>query len=152
VEHLLGTLHPSIAWRAGDMLFAGGKPESWASAPQGRGLRLLPSHFAPKPLTVDVPGAPVTLIYPAHREPPRPHPNGAVAALLGRTRAAGLANLTTGCTTTQLACRLGISLASASQHASVLRDAGLVVTRRTGSAVEHTLTPLGSQLLRHSSG
>ena len=41
-----------------------------------------------------------------------------------------------------------MSLASASQHAAVLREAGLVVTLRHGNAVLHTLTPLGAALLR----
>ncbi len=43
---------------------------------------------------------------------------------------------------------MGISLAAASQHASVLRNAGLITTRRRGSAVLHVLTPLGAELLR----
>jgi hypothetical protein len=45
-----------------------------------------------------------------------------------------------------LARRTGVSLASASQHAAVLRSAGLVATRRTGPAVLHTGTPLGKHL------
>jgi DNA-binding transcriptional ArsR family regulator len=53
-----------------------------------------------------------------------------------------------GCTTSELARRVGVSLASASQHASVLREAGLVHTLRQGGAVLHTLTPLGAALLR----
>lgn len=43
---------------------------------------------------------------------------------------------------------MGISLAAASQHASVLRGAGLIATRRQGSAVLHVLTPLGAELLQ----
>ena len=42
----------------------------------------------------------------------------------------------------------GISLAAASQHASVLRDAGLITTQRQGRAVLHVLTPLGTELLK----
>jgi DNA-binding transcriptional ArsR family regulator len=42
---------------------------------------------------------------------------------------------------------LGISPAAASQHASVLRNAGLLVTRRDRNTVLHTLTPLGSAML-----
>jgi len=44
--------------------------------------------------------------------------------------------------------RVGISLAAASQHASVLRDAGLITTHRQGSAVLHVLTPPGTELLQ----
>jgi len=78
-----------------------------------------------------------------------PRPGGtALAALVGRNRAAVLASIADGCTTTELADRTGISVAAASQHASVLRDAGLIVTRRQGGAVLHVLTPLGTELLK----
>jgi len=43
---------------------------------------------------------------------------------------------------------VGISLAAASQHASILRDAGLITTHRQGSGGLHILTPLGVELLR----
>lgn len=78
-----------------------------------------------------------------------PRPRGAaLAALVGRNRAAVLRTIAQGCSTTELADRVGISLAAASQHASVLRDAGLISTHRQGSAVLHVLTPLGAELLR----
>jgi DNA-binding transcriptional ArsR family regulator len=78
-----------------------------------------------------------------------PRPRGAaLAALVGRNRAAVLSAIAHGCTTTELAGRVGISLTAASQHASVLRNAGLITTRRQGSAVLHVLTPLGAELLR----
>jgi DNA-binding transcriptional ArsR family regulator len=59
-----------------------------------------------------------------------------------------LASVRDGCTTTELAGRAGISLAAASQHATVLRDAGLIASRRQGGAVLHVLTPLGAELLQ----
>jgi hypothetical protein len=77
---------------------------------------------------------------------PGPH-GAALAALVGRNRAAVLRTIADGCSTTELAGRVGISLAAASQHASVLRDAGLITTHRQGSAVLHVLTPLGAELL-----
>jgi Helix-turn-helix domain len=78
-----------------------------------------------------------------------PRPGGAaLAALVGRNRAAVLRTIANGCSTTELADRVGISLAAASQHASVLRDAGLITTHRQGSAVLHVITPLGAELLR----
>jgi DNA-binding transcriptional ArsR family regulator len=76
----------------------------------------------------------------------------ALAALVGRNRAAVLQSIADGCTTTELARRVGISLAAASQHASVLRGAGLIATRRQGSAVLHVLTPLGAELLQAGLG
>lgn len=76
----------------------------------------------------------------------------ALAPLLGRTRAAALGAIGDGCTTTELAAAIGTSLAAASQHAAVLREAGLIITSRHGRAVLHTLTPLGAELLASSRG
>jgi len=85
---------------------------------------------------------------PGGTRPRGTRPRGtALAALVGRNRAAVLVSIADGCTTTELAERAGISVAAASQHASVLRDAGLIVTRRQGGAVLHLLTPLGTELL-----
>ncbi|MFE0697522.1 ArsR/SmtB family transcription factor [Streptomyces sp. NPDC058869] len=72
---------------------------------------------------------------------------GALEDLVGRTRAAVLATVADGCSTTELARRLRISPATASQHASVLRRAALITTRRDGKAVLHTTTRLGASLL-----
>jgi DNA-binding transcriptional ArsR family regulator len=150
VGGLLATLHPDLRWTAGGLVCGCSQPE-YTMTLDGRGLLLVPSYFAHEPMALDVPGMPVVLVYPAHREAPPARAGESLAALLGRTRARVLASLTSGCTTTQLAQRVGISLASASEHAAVLRAAGLVASRRTGSTVLHTLTPLGSRLLHHSS-
>ncbi|MFD5148115.1 ArsR/SmtB family transcription factor [Streptomyces sp. NPDC058401] len=68
-------------------------------------------------------------------------------ALLGRTRAAALQVATEGCSTTELARRLNVSIAAASEHATVLRNAHLITTSRRGKSVVHTVTPLGAELL-----
>lgn len=68
-------------------------------------------------------------------------------ALLGRTRAAVLRSVRTGCNTTELSRRAGVSLSTASEHAGVLRDAGLVVSSRKRNEMVHHLTPLGAALL-----
>jgi DNA-binding transcriptional ArsR family regulator len=78
----------------------------------------------------------------------RRSPGAALAALVGRNRATVLASVKDGCTTTELARRANISLAAASQHASVLRGAGLIASLRQGGAVLHVLTPLGAELLQ----
>ena len=126
----------------------------------GRGLDLVPSMFVgayPGLHTNpnDPSAAPVVVLPAADGRDRRddlwnrPRARGpALAALVGRNRAAVLSAVAEGCTTTELASRVGISLASASQHASVLRDAGLIITRRQGSAVLHMLTPLGAELLQ----
>ncbi|MBE3009416.1 winged helix-turn-helix transcriptional regulator [Microbispora sp. NEAU-D428] len=114
----------------------------------GRGLLLIPSYFAPTPLLTWRPGLSTVLVYPICRDDDRAGSADALGPLLGRTRAAVLAALRDPATTTALAERAGVSLASASQHATVLRNAGLVSTTRIGGAVLHALTPLGAALLR----
>ncbi|MFB6815000.1 winged helix-turn-helix domain-containing protein [Streptomyces sp. NPDC056347] len=74
-----------------------------------------------------------------------PQPLG---SLVGSTRAAVLQALTVDLTTSELARHVGVTPGSASQHASVLRRAGLVSTTRTHTSAVHTLTPLGAALLR----
>jgi DNA-binding transcriptional ArsR family regulator len=126
----------------------------------GRGIVLVPSVFVGEIPSLhlnpnDPAAAPWLILPPADDRVDRrrlwdkPRPRGAaLAALVGQNRAAVLSAIAHGCTTTELAGRVGISLAAASQHASVLRNAGLITTRRQGSAVLHVLTPLGAELLR----
>jgi Helix-turn-helix domain len=126
----------------------------------GLGLALMPSAFVGQIPSLhhnpnDPGSAPWLVVPPADGRLEQrhlwgnPRPRGAaLAALVGRNRAAVLRTLADGCSTTELADRVGISLAAASQHASVLRDAGLITTHRQGSAVLHVLTPLGVELLR----
>jgi DNA-binding transcriptional ArsR family regulator len=124
----------------------------------GNGLALVPSMFAGKLASLHVicadPLAAPWLVLPwtdgsAGISMAAPGRDGgpALAALVGRTRATVLASVGDGRTTTELAGLCGISLAAASQHATVLRNAGLIVTRRHGNSVLHALTPLGEQLL-----
>jgi DNA-binding transcriptional ArsR family regulator len=71
--------------------------------------------------------------------------------LFGRTRALVLRTLSDRVRTTgEIARTLDISMASASEHASLLRAAGLVASERCGNTVRHGLTPLGLELLYQS--
>lgn len=119
----------------------------------GRGLLLQPAYFcehAPTKLA-DEGERPVLVIPVAgHRlgtAVPRPDTSDTAVALLGRTRAAALAEMADGCSTSQLARRCGIAISTASHHAGVLRDAGLARTRRDGPAVVHEITDLGRRVL-----
>ncbi|MEU9829380.1 ArsR/SmtB family transcription factor [Micromonospora chersina] len=125
---------------------------------QGRGLVLAPSLFSNADPGLFIPwnDDPALLIYPVDLDAPaalrlwrRTDEPGerALAALLGATRAAALHVIADGCTTTELAQRIGISPGGASQHATVLREAGLVVSRRHRNTVRHSLTGLGTGLL-----
>jgi len=71
----------------------------------------------------------------------------ALARLIGTTRAAVLRQIRKPMTTGEIATRLGVSAASASQHTTVLREAHLLNSHRTGRTVLHTLTELGESLL-----
>ncbi|MGN9844884.1 ArsR/SmtB family transcription factor [Nonomuraea sp. H19] len=120
----------------------------------GRGLRLVPSYFCQRaPVTLADPELPPVLIYPIeqrHRWRQAAARRGGLGALMGTNRSAVLHALDRSATTTQLARMLRISPAAASRHTTVLREAGLIETRRDGTAVLHTLTPLGTALLEGS--
>lgn len=90
-----------------------------------------------------------TVIYPARGIGglwTEPETGPALARLLGANRAAVLAALDAPSTTTALAHRLGLAPSSVSEHLSVLRDAGLLVSRRHGHQVRYERTPLGITL------
>ncbi|WP_305809413.1 ArsR/SmtB family transcription factor [Streptomyces sp. Go40/10] len=158
VELLLATLHSKITWRSPVLEIADGPDEDVSL--DGRGLVLAPSVFlAHRPGRITrrrAENGPVVLAFAA---PPDTHQAAglwdepddsgqSLGALVGQTRAAALHALRSSCTTSQLADRLGISAAGASQHTAVLRRAGLITTRRIRNMVLHTLTPLGVALLK----
>ncbi|WP_170970571.1 helix-turn-helix domain-containing protein [Streptomyces zhaozhouensis] len=156
---LLSTLHPAVTWSSGVLRIDGGASGGEIRL-DGRGLLLTPSLFlnGRAPVVVDPPGrttAP-TLVYPVVLAPAEiaalwteseESPVEALGALVGRTRAAIMQTLTDACNTTELGRRVGVSAAAASQHAAVLRSAGLITTHRRLNSALHTLTPLGMALL-----
>lgn len=155
VTGLLSTLNPRLVWN--DMtLTLHSRYMNRELHLGGRGLRLVPSFFChTAPIVLADPGLPPVLVYPIAADAGRLHsqprkssaPTPPLAALLGKTRATLLAAAAIGRTTTELGNDAGISPASASYHASILRDAGLIVTHRQGAAVCHRLTELGAELV-----
>jgi len=158
-EGLLASLRPGMRY-AGGVLEVLDYPDSRELHLDGRGLLLVPSFFcAPTPVALLDPTLPPVLVYPVDRLGglvPRTGPGAgrnpdgtreALGALLGRTRAAVLEAADDGCTTGEMARRLRISAAAASQHTTVLRNAGLLVSHRDRNTVLHTLTPLGRAVL-----
>jgi len=147
-EALLSTLHPRLRWREGGLDLKGGDFECDLG---GHGLLLRPTAFWGRGpvFSLDSTGQRAnTLLYPvlATRHGDGSGPDS-LAALLGLTRAAVLRSLREPLGTTELAAAAGISPASASEHAKVLRGAALVETRRQGRAVRHSLTSLGATLV-----
>ncbi|MFP3991218.1 helix-turn-helix domain-containing protein [Streptomyces sp. E11-3] len=142
-EGLLAALRPALRWRP--PVLEADYPVARELRLGGRGLVLVPSYFcALRPVTLVDPTLPPVLVYPVRRTAALRTPLGAgpLERLIGRTRSTVLASVDGGCTTGELARRVGVSPASASQHATVLREAGLLVTVRDGVSVLHTLTPL----------
>ncbi|MFI7333139.1 ArsR/SmtB family transcription factor [Micromonospora aurantiaca (nom. illeg.)] len=154
-EGLLASLRPNMRWVSG-VLEVLDYPDTRELHLDGRGLLLVPSFFCSRtPVALVDPTLPPVLVYPVDRlagltpaSGAAASPQGeALAALLGRTRSRVLQAADEGCTTGEMARRLRISAAAASQHTTVLRNAGLLVSRRDRNTVLHTLTPLGRAVL-----
>ncbi|MDG4829612.1 winged helix-turn-helix domain-containing protein [Solwaraspora sp. WMMD1047] len=156
IEGMISSLHPDLRWRP-PVLEVHGFRVTRDVHLDGRGLSLIPSFFCwEQPTLLREPDLPPVLVYPvadrlgplgATATGPAGSPDAPLVALLGPTRAAVLEAVDAGCTTTELAQRVGVSIASASRHASVLRNAGLISTRRLGGSVMHSLRPLGAEIL-----
>jgi DNA-binding transcriptional ArsR family regulator len=150
VERVLDSLGPHIRWRPPVLEVRTSARVQYDYRLGGRGLVLAPGGFSSYVPCDPADGQP-TLYYEVG--PGEAFPAGCggpfegLAALLGHSRAAVLEVIAEGVTTGQLARRAGLSPASASEHASVLRGAGLVATRRSGRSSHHTLTDLGFELL-----
>ncbi|MGW5127967.1 ArsR/SmtB family transcription factor [Streptomyces sp. NPDC004069] len=155
-EGLLSCLGPTMRWRP--PVLEVDYPVEHDIRLAGRGLVLVPSVFCWRlPVTLIDPSLPPVLVYPLSRGPgwwaaPGHTRRRNLGNLLGPTRAACLHAIEDGCTTGELARRLGVAPPTASEHATVLREAGLSTSTRTGNAVLHTLTPLGAALLDANPG
>ncbi|MFE5565030.1 DUF5937 family protein [Amycolatopsis japonica] len=117
----------------------------------GRGLLLVPSYFCwQRPVTLADEQLRPVLIYPVDKafSPPAVS-RESLSRLLGSTRAMLLSEAAalTCAATSELAAATGMSLPSVSQQLAVLRDGGLVASRRDGKRVLHAATPLGRRLL-----
>ncbi len=127
---------------------------------RGRGLTLIPSFFCwGLPITLASSRAAPMLVYPVRHAPDWLSANSrgtsappSLEKLMGHTRAAILSVIGGSCglNTTELAGAVHTSLASASQHATALRDAGLITTVRLTSGAVHRVSKLGAKLLANS--
>src|SRR3954470_22476457 len=148
---LFDDLHDVISWRDG--VLSVDQPYQGHVMLGGQGLLLVPSAFAwiaPATIT-EAPWQP-TLIYPARGVATLWESGGertpeALANVIGRTRAALLAELDAPRSTTDVARLLDITPGGASQHLAALRRAGLVAGRREGRAVLYVRTPLADDLV-----
>ncbi|MFJ6937629.1 DUF5937 family protein [Streptomyces sp. NPDC101132] len=149
IRAALASTHTAARWHG--TAFEVGLPPDYEVRLDGRGLTLMPSAFwTGRPLLAAEGDGPPLLLYPAMTPLPlaaAEPAQGALDALLGRTRAAVLQSLVQQRTTSELARDLDISLPSVSEHTRTLRAAGLITTERDGKAVLHSVTGLGVDLL-----
>jgi DNA-binding transcriptional ArsR family regulator len=158
VQALVRSMGPAVRWNESSIDFQlVGVTDACVNRRSlgGRGLVVTPSFFALEPATYWPADAdqPVLLIVPVALidRASLPHTAGTPqpgAELLGRTRAAILEAVARGPrSTSELGAELGIAVSGASQHAAVLREAGLITSTRDGGRVLHATTELGETLL-----
>lgn len=168
VEGLLNRLDPRhIRWRPPLLELRTATSRSSDIHLGGRGLLLIPTLFGTRYPILDICAEPLPwLTFPVrqdkHEITTRPVVTAAalttapqsLVALLGRTRATVLCAIADhpGCTTTELARHSGIAPASASEHATILRNAGLATTSRYRNRALHSPTPAAINLLNTSTG
>jgi DNA-binding transcriptional ArsR family regulator len=152
---LLSDLHPEISLRADEHVLTIDKPQHADATYDGAVLTLVPSIFVWPRLIVghSRPGAfeltyavrGIARVWESGHEVTRPADR--LGALLGRTRAAILTLVEVPMSTTQIARTLSQSPGSVSQHLSVLRDSGMVTSRRRGRSVLYQQTALATSLV-----
>ncbi|GAA4229925.1 DUF5937 family protein [Actinomadura meridiana] len=154
-EGVFGDLHEAVSWRSGTLCV----DRRWTFRGElaGRGLLLVPSVFVWPQVSVMVPPYQAMLSYPPtgvatlwETGTPSGGPRDALAALIGRRRAALLTALGTPASTTELARRMGVTAGAVSHHLGVLRACGLVTGHRLGRRVLYVRTAAGDALADRS--
>jgi Family of unknown function (DUF5937)/Helix-turn-helix domain len=158
IEGLLTDLHPELEL-AEHAIEVQTSATSSEHDLHGVGLRLVPCVFVWPHVMVDIDaGNPPSITYGPRgigelwpQTPPREPTGDALAALLGRTRAAILRAVALPKATSDLAAELDQSMPAISAHLAVLRRAGLVSSWLAGRRVLYQLTPLAGSVLAASS-
>ncbi|MCP2322619.1 DNA-binding transcriptional ArsR family regulator [Hamadaea flava] len=147
LDRLFAELHPRLRWGNGVLTREYGDDDHRDL--QGEGLILVPSAFKWDQVVVivDPPWQPA-VVYPARGlgtlwQPPASDRQAALGRLMGKTRAALLADLGSPTSTTVLAHRHALAAGTISEHLTVLRDAGFVVGERHRHEIRYRRTPLG---------
>ncbi|GAA3988852.1 DUF5937 family protein [Allokutzneria multivorans] len=151
LPHVAPGLHDSISWRSGSLVIGDPEQAETLSA-HDRDVVLIPSAFLWPDVYLRHTPHRIALCYPArgfgafwHRT--EAVSDGALDAVVGRTRARLLRTLDRPRTVSELASLLAVTNGAVSQHLSALRAAGLVVSRRSGKEVTSLRTALGHALV-----
>ncbi|SEG85316.1 Helix-turn-helix domain-containing protein [Nonomuraea solani] len=148
-RELFAGLDPAVQW-TGERLIID-RPWCEAGGLHGDGLVLVPSAFYWPAVGVLTAPYQSMLVYPVRgvgtlwEQGPPPAP-GALAALIGRSRAQILLALAEPATTSALATRMALTPGAVSQHLGVLSGGGLAVGMRIGKQVVYRRTPTGDLL------
>jgi DNA-binding transcriptional ArsR family regulator len=148
-RELFAGLDPAVEW-TGERLVID-RPWCTSERVHGDGLLLVPSAFYWPAVAVMSAPYQSMLVYPVlgvgtlWEEGPPPAP-GALAALIGRSRARILLALSEPSTTSALAGRMSLTAGAVSQHLGVLTGGGLTVGMRVGKHVVYRRTPAGDTL------
>lgn len=178
LEALFSELHPTVTWHQPTLSIASSLPKfcdpscfhhatHHEKASRGerfrisrRGLTIMPTVFHPgcgtwgdfdpeRGWAVYYLTVPVPVTWQWFETSTAGDAGDALGDLLGLTRSWVLqACLDSSPTTTKLAQTVGISMSSASEHAAVLRAAGLLRSERRGNRMVHRATPMGAVLIR----
>ncbi|MCK2215636.1 winged helix-turn-helix domain-containing protein [Actinomadura sp. ATCC 31491] len=145
-------MHPEIRWEDRRLCLEQ-RPEELSRALTGEGLLLIASVFVWPSLfhRTDSPGQaiityPVRAIATLWERGTAPAP-GALAAVIGRSRALLLGELDTPASTTELSRRTGLAPGSVSEQLTLLLAAGLVTKHRVGRVMLYVRTPRAQALL-----
>ena len=149
----LQLLHPGVSYER-SVISIDMPLHSCDLAGRGEGVWLVPSVFRwPKVGLASIPSGAFVISYPAQGagtiwEERKSRERG-LDALVGRSRAAVLADLDVARSTTSLSRRLELAPATVSAHLSRLAAAGLVSSARDGRLVLYSRTSLGTLLLNN---
>lgn len=150
IAEMVGSIHAAVSWAPDAVRVALAKHEEVLDC-RGSGLVLVPSVLSRRCAALTEPPAQPTLFYPAlgvtETWTESAAADEALAGLLGDGRARMLRCLQEPRSTTEAAAATTLAISTASHHLAVLRAAGLVDSRRVGSAVLHARTPLGDALV-----
>ncbi|PRX64348.1 hypothetical protein B0I32_109277 [Nonomuraea fuscirosea] len=148
-RELFAGLDQAVVWTGERLVIE--RPWCESGELHGDGLVLVPSAFYWPAVAVMTAPYQSTLVYPVRgvgtlwEQGPPPAP-GALAALIGRSRAQILLALAEPATTSALAGRMALTPGAISQHLGVLSGGGLAVGMRLGKQVVYRRTPTGDAL------
>ncbi|MET0725414.1 MAG: DUF5937 family protein [Leifsonia sp.] len=117
----------------------------------GQGLTLVPTMFTRR-ASAPIGDGPAMVMYPARGqgalwETERAANAGALAGLLGQTRASLLTALAEPASSTELGVRFDVTASAINQHLRAMRDAGLVTSTRYGHSMLYFRSELGTAML-----